>query len=218
MIIEAIVPKSWGEVSLRVFEDLSKAVAVNPSNPYELTARTIAALTQKPYDEVRQWPVSVLGSSELADALSFVNKEPKKRMPSEKIVLDGKEFKVCIYPQKWSAGQWLDYTSVAKDENENQKMAKLIACFTIPDGHEYGKGYDFDEIVETINDNMDIETALGLANFFQLQFDAFTKALAAYSARKLKKLLKSTRKQARRSNENPETQMEKDTPLNGQAS
>lgn len=204
-------------MSLRKFEDLTEAIAINPENPYELTARTIAALSEIPYDEVRTWPVSVLQSPELSEALAFVNSEPKKRLPSEKLELNGKKYTVNLYPQKWTAGQWLDYTNIAKEESDVKKMARLIACFTIPKGCEYGKGYDFDELVNELNENMDIETAMGFAGFFQLQFDAFTKALLAYSERQMKKLKKSTRRLERRSNKDRKT-VTQDTQRNGQAS
>lgn len=217
MIIEARIPKGWGEVSLAKFEELTKAMSESEANPWIVTAKMISVLADIDYTEVKAWPVSVLQSQDLLSALEFVKKDPKKRMPSEHFSLAGKQYDLYLYPQKWSAGQWLDYTTISKDESEVKKIARLIACFTVPKGKEYCKGYDFDDVVNTIDENMDIETALGLSGFFQLQFGAFTKALVDYSTRKLKKLQKSIRKPGSRSNKNRKTKTQ-DTPQSGQIS
>lgn len=218
MIIEARIPKGWGEVSLAKFEELTKAMSESEANPWIVTAKMISVLAGIDYTEVKTWPVTVLQSNELLAALEFVKKDPKKRMPSEKITLAGKQYDLYLYPQKWSAGQWLDYTTISKDESEIRKMSRLIACFTVPKGKQYGKDYDFDEVVNVIDENMDIETALGLSGFFQLQFDAFTKALLDYSAKKMKKARKSIRKAGSRSNKTSRQTRTQDTPQSGQAS
>lgn len=217
MTINTTIPKSWSDISLKKFEELVNVMDSENNNPYETSARIIAVLTDAPYEEIRKWPVSVLQSSELSGALEFIKKDPKKRMPSESITLGGKKYKINLYPQKWTAGQWLDYTSVSKEESNIGKMARLIACFIVPEKCEYGKGYDFDRLVKTINENMDVETALGLTGFFQLVFDAFKNSLLDYSDRELKKLKKSTRRQGSRSNRN-HRDLNQDTRRNGQSS
>lgn len=216
MNIEITLPKSWGEVTLAKFEELSEAVTKYSDNPWELTAHTISVLSGVDYTEVKSWPVSVLQSKELSEALEFIKKDPKKRMPQEKITLRGNAYTLRLYPQNWTAGQWLDYTTISKDESDIKKMARLIACFTVPRGKEYGKDYDFDSVVNDINDGMDVETALGLSGFFQLLFGAFTKALVDYSVRKLKKAGKSTHRPGSRSNK--KATRTQDTQQSGQAS
>ena len=156
----------------------------------------------------------MLNSTDLYEALKFVAKDPEKRMPSEKLTLNGKKYDVYLYPQRWTAGMWMDFTTSAKMENDVKKMARMIACFTVPAGMKYGEGYEFEKVVDEINDNMDIETALGMTSFFQLTLASFVKALLLYSERETKKL-KSTRGQASRSSRR---QAGKATPRNGRRS
>lgn len=199
MIYEVNIPKGWCDVSLKKFEELATVLEKSSGNPYEITARTIAVLTGLDYEDVRKWPVSVLNSSELVDALKFITTEPQKRMPEETIVMNGKKYQVFLYPQKWTAGMWLDYNAVMKDESVNGKLARIIACFVVPKGCEYGEGYEYDDVVKEISENIDIETALGMSGFFQLEFSAYVKALLAYSERKKKRLEKSIHRQENRS-------------------
>ena len=218
MIIEAKLPKSWSEVSLSKFEELSKAMTESNDNPWIVTAKMISVLADIDYTEVKAWPVSVLQSKELLAALDFVKKEPKKRMPQEHITLGGKQYDLYLYPQKWSAGQWLDYTTISKDESDIKKMSRLIACFTVPKGKQYCQDYDFDSVVKAVDENMDIETALGLSGFFQLLFDGFTKALLAYSGKKVKKFKRLIRRQESRSNRRLRKIVTRDTRQSGRAS
>lgn len=199
MTYEVNIPKGWHDVSLKKFEELATVLEKSEGNPYEMTARTIAVLTGLDYEEVRKWPVSVLNSADLTKAMEFVTKEPLKRMPAEELTLNGKKYDVHLYPQKWTAGMWLDYTAVMKDENTIGKVARLIACFTVPKGKQYGEGYDYDEVVKDVSEHVDIETALGMAGFFQLVLVSYVKALSLYSEREMRKLRKSTRRQESRS-------------------
>lgn len=197
--MEITIPGSWGEVSIAKVTELNNALEKAGENPYEISAAIIAVLSDVPLNEVRKWPVSVMNSPEMKKALEFTGTEPKKRMPSESIKINGRKYTVHLYPQKWTAGMWLDYTSAAKMENDVKKMARMIACFTVPEGMEYGEGYDFDKVVDEINDHMDIETAYGMTSFFQLTLASFVKALSLYSEREMKRLKKSIRKRESRS-------------------
>lgn len=188
------IPSGWNEVSLRMFNDLNEAMKKAGGNPYQISLESISILCDIPLDEVKSWPVNSFKTSGLQEALKFVLEKPKKAIPSEKIKLNGKEYNVCLYPQKWTAGQYLDYTTVMSMENVSDQMARILACFIVPKGCEYGKGYDFEDLVNEINDNMDIETALGISDFFLLEFSSFVKALTRYSEKKIRRLKKSTLK------------------------
>lgn len=189
--IELKVPTSWKEVTVAKFSELA---AISNENPFESTVRILSVLSDTPDDEIRKLSALALENAGVNSKLSFLTKQPIPDVPCEKITLNGKRYKVNLYPAKWTAGQYLDYTA-ALQMPESKKVARLIACFTVPEGLEYGKGYDFDETVDAINENMPITQALGFSSFFQLQLHAFAKALKAYSEKKKKR---STRRQGSR--------------------
>lgn len=184
------VPSSWDEITLEMFDGISLA----EGNPYDKTIEILNVLTGIPENELKNMPAVVLESSGINEKLSFLAKEPRKKMPQEKITLNGNNFIVNLYPAKWTAAQYLDYNSVLAS-GERKKLAKIIACFTVPEGKKYGEDYDFDKVVDTIYEFMPVTIAIGYASFFQLQLTSFVKALSAYSERKKKRL---TRRQANR--------------------
>lgn len=181
--LELNIPESWDEITLEMFDEISNL----EGNPYDNTVKILEAITGTDAAELKKIPAIYLESSGINQKLMFLTKEPKKRIPNENLTLNGKEYKVCLYPAKWTAAQYLDYTAVLQG-GAQKKMAKLIACFTIPSGKKYGEDYDFDKVVDEIYHNMPITVALGYAGFFQLQLSSFAKALTAYSMKRKKRL------------------------------
>lgn len=184
------MPSSWDEVTLEMFD----VITSNEENPYEKIQDILEILTGLPKSEIKELPATVLESAEINKKLSFMTKEPRKRMPVEKLTLNGKRYVMSLYPAKWTAAQYLDYNAVLGGGTQ-KKMAKLVACFCVPEGKKYGEGYDFDKLVDEIYEHMPVTVAMGYAGFFQLQLTSYVKALSAYTEKKKKK---STRKLASR--------------------
>ena len=174
---------SWSEVTLEMFDQITQVTGT----PYEQIPKLLSILSSATEDDIRSVPVLLLDSAGVSEKLSFLSKQPKKMMPAEKITLKGKKYNMSLYPAKWTAGQYLDYSSVMSADTD-RKFAKLIACFCVPEGKKYGEDYDFDEVVNIIYKNMSIEQALGYADFFALQLKSFAGALRDFSARKKNRL------------------------------
>lgn len=185
---------SWSEVTLEMFDQITQ---ITGENPYEKIPKLLSILSTLSEDEIKALPALTLQQIALTDKLEFLTKEPKPEMPAEKITLSGKKFNVSLYPAKWTAGQYLDYTSVTGVDTD-RKLAKIIACFCIPEGHKYGDDYDFDDVIKVIYKNMSIEQALGYASFFQLQLTAFERALVSYSVKKQERLIRKMEKKMRK--------------------
>jgi hypothetical protein len=184
------IPTSWDEITLKMFEEISLA----EGNPYERTVDILNILTGISEEELKVMPAVMLETSGINEKLGFLSTAPHKSMPNEKYSTKTRKYTVSLYPAKWTAAQYLDY-SAALMTGDSKKLAKIIACFCVPEGHKYGDGYDFDEVVNDLYENMPITIALGYSSFFQLQLTSFVKALSAYTEKKKKRL---TRRQASR--------------------
>lgn len=185
------IPDSWHEVSIKNFTRLT---ALSGKNPFEDVLVIISILSDEDIDDIRKLPATWLETNDISKRLSFLSKEPEKVMPSEKIELNGEEYDVALYPGQWTAAQYLDYNAVLNEEGP-KKIARLIACFTIPAGKKYGEDYDFDHVVDEIFEYMPITIALGYSSFFRLQLKSFAKAIQRYTEKKKKRL---TRRRAGR--------------------
>lgn len=185
------IPNSWDDISVRMFTE----IATLDGNPFEKMIKVLSLLTGIDEKEVKSWPAVTVETSGITQKLAFLTKEPIKRLPSEKLVLNGKRYSVNLYPGTWTAAQYLDYSTVLGDESD-KKIARLIACFCVPENRKYGEDYDFAQVVDDIYDFMPITVALGYASFFQLQLESYAKAIQRYTSRKKSRRL--TRRQASR--------------------
>lgn len=173
------IPESWDEVPVKMFMRLSSL----EGNVYDRMLTVISILSGEDEDDLKMLPATWLESEGILKRLEFMSKEPEKVMPSEKLTLGGKRYDVGLYPAKWTAAQYLDYGTVMADEGGN-KIPRLIACFTVPEGKTYGEGYDYSAVVEEISEKMPITVALGYAGFFLLQLKSFAKAIQRYTDKK----------------------------------
>lgn len=184
--LELNIPTSWDEITLKMFDEIVRA----EGNPYEKTVSILETLSGIDEKVLRELPAITLESSGLNKKLEFLTKEPIKRAPGEKLKLNGKNYNVGLYPAKWTAAQYLDYNTVL-GSGEQKKLARIIACFAVPEGKKYGD-YDYEAVVNELYEHLPVTIAMGFASFFQLQLHAFVKALSAYTEKKKKRL---TRKQ-----------------------
>lgn len=185
---------SWSEVTLEIFDQITQ---VTGDNPYERIPKMLSILSTLSEDEIKALPALAFEKAALTGKLEFLTKEPKPEMPAEKITLGGKKFNMSLYPAKWTAGQYLDYSSVMNVDTD-RKLAKIVACFCIPEGKKYGEDYDFDEVIKVIYKNMSIEQALGYAGFFQLQLTALGRALVSCSQKEKERLIRRAEKKMRK--------------------
>lgn len=185
---------SWSEVTIEMFDQITQ---ITGENPYERIPKVLSILSTLSEDEIKALPALTLQQVALTKKLEFLAKEPKPEMPAEKITLGGKKYKLSLYPAKWTAGQYLDYTSIIGVETD-RKLAKIVACFCIPEGHNYGDGYDFDEVIKAVYKHMTITQALGYAGFFQLQLTALERALVSCSMKKQERLIRKLEKKMKR--------------------
>lgn len=183
--MEIKVPSSWDEVSIKQFEQL-----MAHSNNENLTIAeremfiisTLTGLTPK---EVRE--LDVPSFQQISNTLGFLGSPVPKRLPKDKITINGSEYHVDLYPKNFSAGQFIDYKTIAASEVD-KKSARIIACFLYPEGSQYNDGsYDADFIVNEIYEHLGVPEVTAYSNFFMIQYKAYAEAFLKYSLRQVKK-------------------------------
>jgi hypothetical protein len=94
--------------------------------------------------------------------------DPKPRCPKT-ITIDKEVFESVRDVKQFTAGQYIDYNSLIKNENFYQVLPNILACFFIPKGKDYGKGYDIMEVAKKIRYNVSIGLAMDVCFFFQMK-------------------------------------------------
>lgn len=113
--------------------------------------------------------------------LAFMNEPLPETIIRDSYVLNGKKYN-CLYNlQQMNVARYMDFTNIAKTGD----IVKILGVFLVPDGKEYGD-YDLKEVYEDIK-TMSIVEAMGIFNFFKVQFIACIKTMKDYSVNLLKK-------------------------------
>ena len=160
------VPTSWAEVTLEDFDKIQNSLSANPKDIDVVIIKDLTGLTDKDIEEM-----SIQSFNEIVENLAFLTKYPlQRKLPKDHIELDGKKFKVLLYPYKMSASQFLDYRSMTMNENPDKyQSARLIAIFMDLEEGEM----EFEDKVQLVYKHMPIEYAIGLAYFFEMVFNVF---------------------------------------------
>lgn len=178
---------SWNEITISDFLQLIQLQEIDESFQLAREVEIMKILTGDPnIDEL-----SVPDFNQLMNRVTFLNQPiPDTIYPPKSY--NTSRFKYIIKPDlsKLTTAQYIDYTNYVKRSEGIEDLAKIMSVFFIPEGFEYGEGYDIDEVIEDIENNVDIVTASSVASFFELQSQTCIKALRDYSIRMMKKAMK----------------------------
>ena len=102
--------------------------------------------------------------------LAFLSESIKPRPNCPKtITIDKEVFETVRDVKQFTAGQYIDYNSLIKNDDFYSVLPNILACFFIPKGKDYGKDYDIMEVAKKIRYNVSIGLAMDVCFFFQMQ-------------------------------------------------
>lgn len=99
------------------------------------------------------------------EALNFLTEpvKPKSSIPN-KILINGKRYRIMKNVDKMTAGQYIDIQTYYK---ENLGYEYILSTLVIPeDCKRYCEGYDIDDVIKDIME-IDIQTAIDVCFFFR---------------------------------------------------
>ena len=175
----------WEDVSLRQYDAV---MALDPSQGNEdFTIALIEILSNLSRDEILALPYAEF--VKLSGRLAFLNTQPATHVPKSHIVVGGKRMTVTSTVGNILAAQFIDYKSIMAAKDIDMRLARLCSCFVFPADCKYGTDYDTEKHVAFLYDNLGVVEALSLANFFSIQFKAYTES----SLRSLRWMLRNTK-------------------------
>lgn len=179
------VPTSWSEISLEMMDKIAEISNNSSYTDEQRETEIIKLLTGITDDDIDN--MNIVDYQKILNSLKFLNQPISKVLPKDSIELNNKTYSVLLYPSRMTAAQFLDYKTIMASDMNN-KTARLIACFVVPEGAKYADDtYNPDDVVNDIYKYMSIEYAYGLTFFFESQYKAFATGILAYSIQEIKK-------------------------------
>lgn len=172
--------KSWRDVSINEYFDLKEKIEDKSINEYDKEVIKLAFITEQ--DEDKIWSLSINEFRALQVQSLWMQEFPISDNPKFSTIKINKET-YCIDTnlQNFTIAQYIDFQSFYSQRKSNEKvLGNILACFIIPKGKKYAEGYDIQELVSTLNDNLDILTANEIMFFFLKQYLISIRVLANY--------------------------------------
>ena len=146
-------------------------------------------------DELLTMPINDF--KELSKKAQFLREKPdfKKRCPNS-IKINGEKYSVDTDVKNMSVGQYIDYKQYYKEPEDLMKnLNYIMTIFIIPAGHKYGDGYDLETLAKLIDDNLSVQVAIQISNFFFQKLEKYIKCFLTYLSLKMKKEMKKMKNQ-----------------------
>ena len=184
---EIKLKESWNEISIVDFLQLMQLQEVADDFQLAREVEIMKIVSGNPDIDTLSLPEF----KQLVSKVTFINQPiPETLYPPKSFTTPN--FKYIIKPDltKLTTAQYIDYINYIKNSEGIEDLAKILSVFFIPKGFEYNEGYEINEVIEDIENNVDIVTASSVASFFELQSQTCIKALKDYSLKVMKKAMK----------------------------
>ena len=183
-----IKKQSWADVTLADYEKITEIIFDEDLSEAEKDVALISFLCEVPEKEI--WTLPLEEITELRLAALFLQKPFEyKDINFKKIRFDGWNLRVDPDLSKLTYAQFVDFQTYVKEVdkfNTPKNKAGILSCFFIPEGCDYGEGYDVVRLQQAIRENVSIEIYNAVWFFFLQKSKRSLKRLAEYSAGMMK--------------------------------
>lgn len=151
---------TWKDISIKKYEEI-QAIDDSLSNT-EQDVKLISIVRGIPEEEIWNWEIERINDERLR--LSSLSEEMGTVPVEGTIVIDGIKCKVDKSLKSMTLSQYVDFQTYVK--NVDLYKGELISTILIPVGKKYNEGYDLDDFIRLIRENLSIVEADSLLFFF----------------------------------------------------
>lgn len=151
----------WNEVTIGMLQEIEQINGLHTSDE-EKTFMVTALLAGMPYDEFITLPLDE--ARDLVAQTSFLQTPPEKVKTKKEYRIGENVYVLQKDIMAVSTAQYIDFQAILPVWQTN--LPELMAIVLVPKGKKYSEGYSTAEAVEEIRNNLNIEDALSVADFF----------------------------------------------------
>lgn len=182
---------SYDTLPLGIYLDIMDLCEDEGMEEDDRQLQIIALLTGETEDALLRLPI--LEFRALADKAKFLELEiPRPAAVPARIRLGDLTLIPTTKVTKITTAQFVDFQTFSKEGHK--RLVEQISCFLIPDGCEYGEGYDMDEVHAVIREYLTVTQAQGLAAFFFGRWMRLLGSSLFYSALMARKIKDKTKR------------------------
>ena len=154
-------PVSWDEITLKTFQEIERYYD-NEEKKFDIRD-ILTIVTEKDEDYINSLPFEL--TEIILDKLSFLEKAPTVKEPTNSIVIDGEKYSVHFQNQL-KTGEFIAADSILKSDKHN--YAALLAILCRKDDEVYDSKFENEILEDRIKlfEQQPITSILPIVNFF----------------------------------------------------
>lgn len=157
--------KSWNECPIGIYRRLAEVCTDPALGEYERAVAKTAILCG--CDEQEIWDLPMDAASELFKKTAWTSEfDFDKDVKFKKLKVGKYVCRVDTDMQRFTVGQYFDFTSYWNTENKGENLENLLTVFLVPEGKKYGQDYDVADLKEEITWNLPMTVAQSVCFFF----------------------------------------------------
>lgn len=156
------VPTKWDDITLKIYQEIEKYYEDKETKEFDVR-EVLHILTNKDWDEINALPAEFLDT--ILTHLIFLTTTPEVGEASNKIVVDGVEYKINVM-EKLKLGEYVAVDTVLKADKHD--YASILAILCRKEGELYDSTYEaevFDKRKEMF-ENQPVTKILPIVSFF----------------------------------------------------
>lgn len=157
---------TWKDINIKQFKNINKILKDKDLTDIEKNLELIAYVFNLDEDDLYDLDLSAI--HKYTNELEFLNdfKPDYAREPKIKHIGDY-EVGIDYHLSKFSVAQYIDF--MAEINSTEPDLARLCATILIPKGHKYNDGYNLEEFIEQIEQEVNIFDAEALVFFYLIK-------------------------------------------------
>lgn len=163
------VPETWEDVTLKMYEEIEKYYDGTDSS-FDIRD-VVHILCGKDKDMINSLPFEAF--EDILSKLTFLNKRPEEKQPTNEISIDGCTYKVNTM-EKLKTGEYVSVDTVMKADKHN--YAAILAILCRKEGEIYDSKFEAEVLEDRIKmfERQPITEVLPIVSFFLTSYVAST--------------------------------------------
>lgn len=157
----------WSEMPISVLLQINEINGLHASDE-EKTFMATAILAGMSYNEFMELPLE--DARYLVSQTGWLTTQPERKKVKKEYKIGKHTYVLMKDMMGICTAQYIDYQALITDGNLKDNIAEMMGIILIPKNCKYNDGYNKDEAIEEIRENMNVEEALSVADFFMTAF------------------------------------------------
>lgn len=155
--------KSWDDINLSVYNKIKSIILDKELTDVDKNIEFISLFYDISIEDVYKMKISEI--HDMLQKISFINNLPTPRKINLKhIIINNVKYDILTDISKYNVSQYVDFQTLVKKGDEY--AATILATILIPHGKNYNEGYDFNSVVNDINEYLPASIAVSLIFFY----------------------------------------------------